>query len=104
MESFHVFENGKERRIATLEEIVTTNTNLPVVAPKPGEFANLTLSDQQPRTVTVIALDTINTPFLDQYTGRRAVIKYLADNLDSGQVLALTVDGLSPQRINSVVV
>ncbi|MGA2978651.1 MAG: VWA domain-containing protein [Terriglobales bacterium] len=90
-QDFHVSENGKEQKIATFEEIVSTNTKLPVVAPKPGEFANLTLSDQQPRTVTVIALDTINTPFLDQYTGRRALIKYLADNLDSGQVLALMV-------------
>ena len=90
-EDFHVFENGKERKVATFEEIVAGNKQLSVVAPKPGEFSNLTLSDQQPRTVTVIALDTINTPFLDQYTGRRALIKYLADNLDSGQVLALMV-------------
>jgi len=90
-EDFHVFENGKERKVAAFEEIVATNKQLSVVAPKPGEFTNLTLSDQQPRTVTVIALDTINTPFLDQYTGCRALIKYLADNLDSGQVLALMV-------------
>src|SRR5580658_2730118 len=90
-EDFHVFENGKEQKVASFEEIVTTNTKLPVVAPKSGEFTNLALSDQQPRPVTVIALDTINTPFLDQYTGRRAVVKYLADNLDSGQILALMV-------------
>lgn len=90
-QDFHVFENGKEQKVASFEEIVTTNTKLPVVAPKSGEFTNLALSDQQPRPVTVIALDTINTPFLDQYTGRRAVVKYLADNLDSGQILALMV-------------
>jgi VWFA-related protein len=90
-EDFHLFENGKERKVAAFEEIVTTNKQLNVVAPGAGEFANLTLSDQQPRTVTVIALDTINTPFLSQYTGRRALIEYLADNLDSGQVLALMV-------------
>jgi VWFA-related protein len=90
-EVFHVFENRKERKVATFEEIVATNKQLSVIAPKPGEFTNLTLSDRLPRTVTVIALDTINTPFLDQYTGRRALLKYLADNLDSGQVLALMV-------------
>jgi VWFA-related protein len=90
-DDFHVLENGKEQKIATLEEIVTTATKLPVAPPKPGEFTNLALTDQQPRPVTVIALDTINTPFLDQYTGRRALIRYLADNLDSGQILALMV-------------
>jgi VWFA-related protein len=90
-EDFHVFENGKEQKVATFEEIVATNERLPIAEKKPGEFCNLMLSDQQPRTVTVIAIDTINTPFLDQYTGRRALIKYLADNLDSNQVLALMV-------------
>jgi VWFA-related protein len=90
-ENFQIFEDGKQQKIADFEEIVTANTKLPVVAPKPGEFANLTLSDQRPHTITIIVLDTINTPFLDQYTGRRALIKYLADNLDSGQVLALMI-------------
>ncbi|HXC41952.1 MAG TPA: VWA domain-containing protein [Candidatus Dormibacteraeota bacterium] len=90
-EAFHVLENGKEQKVATLEEIVTTAMKLPVAPPKPGEFTNLVLTDQQPRPVTVIALDTINTPFLDQYAGRRALIRYLADNLDSGDVLALMV-------------
>jgi VWFA-related protein len=90
-ESFRVLENGKEQKIATFEEIVTTNTKLPAVVSKPGEFTNLSLSDQQPRTVTVIALDTINTPFLDQANGRRELVKFLADNINSGQVLALMI-------------
>src|ERR1700674_3774405 len=46
-EDLHVYENGKEQKIATFEEIVSTSTKLPVVAPKPGEFTNLTLSEQQ---------------------------------------------------------
>ncbi len=88
---FQIFENGKEQKVATFEEIVTTNQQLPVAASKPGEFSNLTLSDQQPHNVTVIALDTINTPFTDQATGRQALVKYLADNLNSGQVMALMI-------------
>jgi VWFA-related protein len=90
-EDFHVFENGKEQKLSTFEEVVATKTKLPVVVPKPGEFSNLTLSEQQPRAVTVIVLDTVNTPFLDQTTGRRALVKYLANSLDSGQVLALMI-------------
>jgi VWFA-related protein len=95
----HVFENGKEQKISNFEEIVATNTKLPAVTSKPGEFANLALSDQQPRTVTVIALDTINTPFLDQANGRRELIKFLADNINSGQVVALMIMGSSGVRV-----
>ena len=40
-DDFHVFENGKEQKVATFEEIITTNTKLPVVVSKQGEFANL---------------------------------------------------------------
>jgi VWFA-related protein len=90
-ENFHVFENGKEQKISTFEEIVSTDKPLPVSATRPGEFSNLALSDQQPHTITVIAIDTINTPFLDQANGRRELIKFLADNLNSGQVLALMI-------------
>ncbi len=90
-EDFHIFENGKEQKVSTFEEIVTSNAKLPVVAPKPGEFSNLTLSEQQPRSITVIALDTVNTPFLDQTTGRRELVKYLANTMDSGQLLALMI-------------
>ncbi len=88
---FHIYENGKEQKLATFEEIVTTSTKLPVGAPKPGEFTNLTINEQTPRAVTVIVLDTVNTPFLDQSTGRRELIKYLANNLDSTQVRAVMI-------------
>jgi VWFA-related protein len=90
-DDFRVLENGKQQKVSAFEELVTTSSKFPVVALKPGQFANLTLSEQQPRTVTVIALDTVNTPFLDQTYGRRQLVKYLADNLDTSQVLALMI-------------
>jgi VWFA-related protein len=99
-EDFHVFENGKEQKLSTFEEIVATTTKLPAVEAKPGQFSNLTLSEQQPRTVMVIAIDTINTPFLDQANGRRELVKFLADNLNSGQVLALMI--MTPHGVRVV--
>jgi VWFA-related protein len=39
----------------------------------------------------VIALDTLNTPFLDQSYARKELIKFLANNLDTGQTLALVL-------------
>jgi len=88
---FHVFENGKERKIATFEEITATDKQLSVIATKPGEFTNLMLADQQPRTLAVIALDTVNTPLPEQANGRRELIKYLTENMNSDQVLALMI-------------
>ena len=35
-EDFHIFENGKEQKLSTFEEIVSTNTKFPVMAQKPG--------------------------------------------------------------------
>jgi|CZKJ01.1.fsa_nt_gi VWFA-related protein len=90
-ESFHIYENGKEQKITSFEEIVSTTANLPVIAPRPGEFSNLTLSEQTPHAITVIVLDTVNTPLLDQSTGRRELVKYLANNLDATQVRALMI-------------
>jgi VWFA-related protein len=88
-DSFHVFESGKEQKLSVFEEVVTTNTKIPPVVTTPGEFQNLTLPPDQPHSVTVIALDTVNTPFLDQSYGRHELIKYLANSVESGQVMAL---------------
>jgi hypothetical protein len=54
-------------------------------------FSNLAIPQDQPRSVTVIAIDLVNTPFLDQAYGRQQLIKYLGDDLDSGQAMALVV-------------
>jgi hypothetical protein len=60
-DDFRLLENGKDQKVSTFEELVASNSQLPVAALKPGQFGNLTLSEEQPRTVTVIALDTVNT-------------------------------------------
>jgi VWFA-related protein len=88
-DSFHVFESGKEQKLSVFEEVVTTNAKIAPVVTRPGEFQNLTLPSDPPHSVTVIALDTVNTPFLDQSYGRHELIKYLAKSVDSGQVMAL---------------
>ena len=90
-EDFKVLENGKEQTVSTFEELISTRGALPAVALKPGQYGNLTLSDQQPRAVTVVVLDTVNTPFLDQTYGRRELVKYLANSMESGQVMALMI-------------
>jgi VWFA-related protein len=86
---FSIFENGKPVNVSAFEEL-SANTGpitTPVVAP--GQFRNLSLEDLEPRNIVVVVLDTVNTPFLDQAYGRKELIKFLARNIDSGQVLSL---------------
>ncbi len=88
---FRVLENGKEQKISTFEEKVSTNAKIPQSPAQPGEFSNLTVPEQQPRAITVIAIDTVNTPYLDQAIGRHELIKFLAHNIDTSQILALMI-------------
>jgi VWFA-related protein len=86
---FSIFENGKPVSVSAFEELSASTGPIttPVVAP--GQFRNLSLDDPKPRNIVVIVLDTVNTPFLDQAYGRKELIKFLARNIDSGQVLSL---------------
>jgi VWFA-related protein len=87
----HVFENGKEQQISAFEEVVASTAKISTPAPQPGEFRNLTIPDNEAHNITVIALDTVNTPFLDQTRGRHELVKYLAESLNSGQVMSLMI-------------
>lgn len=100
-DDFKLLENGKAQRITAFEEITASNARPVSARSAPGSFSNLILDEQQPRAVTLIALDTINTPFLDQAYGRKELIKYLADHLESGQVLGLVVVGSKGVRVLS---
>jgi VWFA-related protein len=86
---FQVLEDKKTQKIATFEEIETTSAPLTAPASHAGVFSNLTGAGEAPRRVTVVVLDTINTPFLDQVYGRKQLIKYLADKVEPGQILSL---------------
>jgi len=86
---FVLLENGKEQKIAFVEEITATNSRPKPAAGSPGTFSNLAFGGEQPRSVTVIVLDNVNTPFLDQVYGRTQLIKYLGERLDSDQPLCL---------------
>lgn len=98
-EDFQVFENGKEQKLGSFEEITTASSPLPVAASQPGVFSNLVVDPSQPRTLAIIAIDEVNTPFLDQATGRKELIKYLSTNLEPGQLLGLVIMGSNGIRV-----
>jgi VWFA-related protein len=98
-DDFQVFENSKQQKLAAYEEVQATHLALAAPAPQKGEFSNLAVSGDAPRTITVIVVDTINTPFMDQAYGRQQLLKYLADRVEPGQVLALVTLGSKGMRV-----
>ena len=99
-DKFHIFENGKEQKVSTFEEVSATSAPLLASATKPGEFQNVSAELQQPpRTLAIFAIDSINAPFLDQSVGRRELIRYLSANLDPAQVTGLVLIGAKGMRV-----
>jgi len=98
-EDFQVFENGKEQKLGAFEEFTSAHSPLPAPPTKPGEFSNLMVDPNQPRTLAIIAIDSINTAYLDQAFGRRELIKYLSENLDPAQILGLVMMGNKGIRV-----
>ncbi len=88
-DDFSLFESGKPVTPSVFEEMTASSTPIAPVAAPAGQFRNLTMEGTQPHNVVVVALDTVNTPFLDQAYGRRELVKFLANNVNPGEVLAL---------------
>lgn len=85
-EQFSVLEDGKPQKIATVELIKTGAKVQRRVAP--GEFSNELAAAGQAQ-LTIIAIDTINTPFLDQTFARQQLLKYVANSLETGTQVAI---------------
>lgn len=95
-QDFHLLEDGKEVKIGSVEEVAgsTRPLTLPPVTPpssSPREIKNLVFDPSEPRVTTLLLLDTLNTPFLDQAYGRKELIKYLAKNPPNGPVMGLAI-------------
>jgi VWFA-related protein len=88
-EDFHVQENGRERSVASLEDIRTSTAPISPPSVAGNEVRNLTSSDATPRRLVIITLDMVNTPFEDQTRARRALINYLSENIDPDSLYQL---------------
>lgn len=87
-EDFTILENGKSQPVSSLEEINTTNTQIKQDKSL-AEFSNSLDSGGQAHKITIIVLDMINTPLLDQTYARRSIIKMLASAPDDGSLVEL---------------
>ena len=87
-EDFTVLENGAEQKIATFEEITSDAHRLS--RPKsPNEFSNSLPGESSNRRITLMVLDLINTPFMDQAYARKDLLKYLTQSVDQREPTAL---------------
>lgn len=96
-DDFHVFESGKEQKVATAEFFQATPE--PVAAQKrtPGEFTNFGVDAPEPRRLVILALDMVNTPFTDQTRARYQLLSFLADHLEPDalyELVAIENNGL----------
>ncbi len=92
---FQVFEDGKLQNIHTFEEIIATRHELP--APPAGVFTNFLADQAGARRLTIILLDLVNTPYLNQQFAREQVLKALSSTLnteDPKALLTLTRTGI----------
>jgi VWFA-related protein len=87
-EDFTIYEEGKSQPISSVEEISTANTEIKQDK-NLAEFSNSLDSGGQAHKITIIVLDMINTPLLDQTYARRSIIKMLANAPDDGSLIEL---------------
>lgn len=85
-EQFSLTEDGKPQKIASVELVRTGARVTRRVAP--GEFSN-ELVAPGPARLTIVGIDMINTPFLDQAFGRQQLLKYLAGSVKTDEQIAL---------------
>ena len=93
-DAFQIFENGKEQSIASVDETQTSAVPVQNVPASLNEFSNAITVEGGARRINVIALDLINTPFLDQIVARQAAIRYLANSINQDAIFELvSIDG-----------
>src|SRR5205823_1932968 len=83
----------KEQSIATFEEMQADNTHMQGPDAAQAEPSNELTGSHQPHQITMIVLDTINTPFLDQSYARGQLVKYLAEHYQGqGRISLVSLD------------
>lgn len=76
---FHVFEDGKEQKVVSFEEVKEASVMASPLSALPRHFySNRTQNHGQP-TLNVVLIDMLNTPLKEQRDMRRQMSAYFAD-------------------------
>jgi VWFA-related protein len=98
--AFSLEENGKPQTLSVFEEVVSRRIEPGTAAPEMPGFTNYAAGDTQPRSMTILVLDLLNTPFLDQAETRSELIKYLSKSLPNDE--PITVLGIDSQGLRQL--
>ena len=90
---FEVLENGKPQTISICAEVLPTGSPGSAAAPTDGTFTNTPGGEGEPRSLTLMLLDEVNTPFLTQAYARAQLVKYLSTHLQPTQPVGLMLLG-----------
>jgi VWFA-related protein len=98
VDDFALTENGKQQRIASVEEIRADSKLVGRVPNRGAIFTNRLTENESQKKLTIIAFDLVNTSFPDQAYARRALLSYLGkiDPNDPGlyEVVVISKKGL----------
>jgi len=87
---FEVKHDGKEQKVASLEEITSEATPAQRMTGSPRFFTNQVIAQHQKKLV-IIALDLFNTSLAGRSEARRGLVKFLSNLVDENTLLALVV-------------
>jgi len=90
-DDFALFEGKKSPKIESFQELSSSRLQYAPIPKTPNTFTNELTRPEAPAGILVFLIDTVNSSFLDQSQGRRELIRYLANNLDSNQRVALVL-------------
>jgi VWFA-related protein len=87
-EDFSVEENGKKQKVAVFTPPALASKAVPVPAP-PGVLSNHPENVSPAGPLTVLMIDALNSPFKEQAYARSEMLKYAAEQNQSGQSIAV---------------
>jgi VWFA-related protein len=88
-DDFLVRENGKERPLTLFEEVATTPAPWREVPKTEAGFSNLVFTPAKPNRVSIVLVDTINTPRLDMALAREALLKFAGQSAERREPVAI---------------
>jgi VWFA-related protein len=87
-EDFTLEENGKKQKVAVFTPPGVASNTAPVPAP-PGVLSNHPENVSSAGPLTVLMIDALNSPFKEQAYARSEMLKYAAEQNQSGQSIAV---------------
>jgi VWFA-related protein len=97
--AFEIKESGKVQKVVSFEEINANSAPIPKLQLPLNRFTN-SFDVESPKTLEVIALDLINTPFVHQAEAKKALTGFLLHLVHPNALVSLFV--LEPNSVHMI--